>query len=304
MRSDYSRAEKKQIDERLASYVRSTYHAKTLGRWETSDFYDVSRPLRIDLETSDAGIGSISDDEVSVMLPLAELFERLPDFLRNPDGAEHKRAGASAARTLDYVYGDAHAHELRYKIAAPHGFAPDPPPPDETVTLGPARYTAAYRIENDGTLSATFRFDSGKPRFSPAELTAFLAAMKTLGDRHLPSVTFHQTGEADLTAGRVREALAELSAARHAAPRRGAARLSDARAYLDAGLGAAAREQARRAVALDPKSSRAERTLGWVLEHDLVGRRLKPGADPRGPRRPTARRWPSTPTIRWRAPRW
>lgn len=282
IRADYSRAEKKQIEERLAGYLRSTYHAKTLGRWETSDFYDVSRPLRIDLETSDAGIGSISDDEVTVMLPLAELFERLPDFLRNPDGGEHKRAGGAATRTLDYVYGDPHVHELRYKVAAPHGFAPDPPPGEETVTLGPARYTAAYRIERDGTLSATFRFDSGKPRFSPAELAAFLAAMKTLGDRHLPSVTFHQTGEAELTAGRVREALAEFRRLDAQHPHEALHACQIARAYLDAGLGAAAREQARRAVALDPKSSRAERTLGWVLEHDLVGRRLKPGADPKG----------------------
>ena len=85
MRADYSRVEKKEIEERLAGYVRSTYRAKTLGRWQTSDFYDVGRPLRIELATEDAGIGSISDDKVSVVLPVAELFERLPEFLRSPD---------------------------------------------------------------------------------------------------------------------------------------------------------------------------------------------------------------------------
>ncbi|HVV49634.1 MAG TPA: hypothetical protein VHO06_08245, partial [Polyangia bacterium] len=279
---DYGRAERKQIEERLAAYVRSTYHAKTLARWETGDFLDVSRPLRIDLETADAGIGSLSDDSITVVLPLAELFERLPEFLRNPDGAEHKRPEASAARALDYVYGDPHAHELAYTIAAPHGFAADPPPADETLTLGPARYSAAYRIARDGSLSATFRFDSGKPRYTPAELTAFLAGMKTLGDRRLPTVTFHQTGEVALAAGRVREALAEFRRLDALHPQSALHACQIARAYLEAGLGAAARAEARRAVALDPRSSRAERTLGWVLEHDLVGRRLKPGADPPG----------------------
>ena len=158
-----------------ASYVRSTYRAKTLARWQTSDFYDVGRPLRIELETADAGIGSITDEKVSVSLPLAELFERLPEFLRNPDGAAHKRPAASAARTVDYVYErracaraalqDRRAARLRARSA---------PRRRDDLTLGPARYTAAYRIERDGTVSATFRFDSGKPRFSPAELTAFL----------------------------------------------------------------------------------------------------------------------------------
>ncbi len=50
---------------------------------------------------------------------------------------------------------------------APHGFLPDALPPSETITLGPARYTTGYRVEPDGTVRATFRFDSGKARFSP-----------------------------------------------------------------------------------------------------------------------------------------
>jgi tetratricopeptide (TPR) repeat protein len=282
MRADYARAERKQIEERLGGYVRATYKAKTLARWQTSDFYDVAHPLRIELETADAGIGTVTDDTVTVVLPLSELFERLPDFLRDPEGAAHKRAAASAVRTLDYVYEDPHVHELRYKIIAPHGYAPDPLPADETVSLGPARYSAGYHVERDGIVSATFRFDSGKPRLTPAELTAFLGAMKKVGDSRLPSVTFHQAGEAALAAGRVREALAEFRHLDSQHPHQALHASQIARAYLEAGLGAAAREEARRAVTFDPRSSRAQRTLGWVLESDLVGRRLKPGSDPKG----------------------
>jgi tetratricopeptide (TPR) repeat protein len=282
MRADYARADRKQIEERLGGYVRSTYKARTLARWRTSDFYDVSHPLRIELETADAGVGTVTDDAVRVTLPLAELFERLPEFLRNPDGAAHKRPAASAPRTFDYVYQDPHAHELRYKIIAPHGFAPDPLPADESISLGPARYSASYRSERDGTVSATFRFDSGKPRFTPAELTAFLAAMKKVGESRVPSVTFHQIGEAALAAGRVREALAEFGRLDSQHPHEALHACQIARAYLEAGLGAAAREEARRAVTFAPKSSRAQRTLGWVLESDLVGRRFKPGSDPKG----------------------
>ena len=282
MRADYARAERKQIEERLGGYVRSIYKAKTMARWQTTDFYDVGRPLRIELETADAGIGTITDETVTVTLPLSELFERLPELLRDADGAAHKRPAASATRTVDYVYDDPYAHELRYKVAAPHGFAPDPLPVDETISLGPARYSAGYHAEPDGTVRATFRFDSGKPRLTPTELTAFLGAMKKLGESRVPSVTFHQVGEADLAAGRVREALAAFRRLDAQHPHEALHACQIARAYLEAGLGAAAREEARRAVTFDPKSSRAQRTLGWVLESDLVGRRLKPGSDRKG----------------------
>ena len=265
--------------------MRATYRAKTLARWQTSGFYDVGRPLRIELETADAGIGTITDESVSVQLPLAELFERLPEFLRSPDGAEHKRPAASAPRTVDYVYEDAHAHELTYQIAAPHGFLPDPLPPSETITLGPARYTTGYRVEPDGTVSATFRFDSGKARFSPAELTAFLTAMKTLGDRRLPSVTFHQVGEAALAAGRVREALAEFRRLDTQHPRDELRTpVEIARAYLeDHGLGAGGARAGAAAPSPSTPSRRARsgRSAGcWSTIWWAGG--SKPGADPKG----------------------
>ena len=106
--------------------------------------------------------------------------------------------------------------------------------------------------------------------------------MKKVGESRLPSLTFHQIGEAALAAGRVRDALAEFRRLDSQHPHEALHACQIARAYLEAGLGAAAREEARRAVTFDPKSSRAQRTLGWVLESDLVGRRLKPGSDPKG----------------------
>ncbi len=264
MRADYARAERKQIEERLGSYVRSTYKAKTLARWQTSDFYDVGRPLRIELETADAGIGTITDETVTVTLPLSELFERLPEFLRDADGAAHKRPATSAVRTVDYVYDDPHAHELRYKIAAPHGFAPDPLPADETVSLGPARYSAAYHLERDATVSATFRFDSGKPRFTPAELTSFLGAMKKLGESRLPTVTFHQIGEAASGGGARSRSAGGVQASRRPASARGAARLSD-RARLPGGRpgsGGARGGAPRRHVRSQVVARRADARLG------------------------------------------
>ena len=48
---------------------------------------------------------------------------------------------------------------------------------------------------------------------------------------------------------------------------------------MQAGMGEAARAEARQAVKLDPNSALAERTLADILKHDLVGRDLRPGTD-------------------------
>ena len=55
-----------------------------------------------------------------------------------------------------------------------------------------------------------------------------------------------------------------------------------ARALLAGGMGEAAREEARRAVQLEPRLAPAWRHLGWVLQHDELGRRFGPGFDRAG----------------------
>jgi tetratricopeptide (TPR) repeat protein len=52
-----------------------------------------------------------------------------------------------------------------------------------------------------------------------------------------------------------------------------------ANVLLEAGMGGAARDEARLAVKLDPTSALAERTLADILKHDLVGRNLRAGSD-------------------------
>jgi len=50
-------------------------------------------------------------------------------------------------------------------------------------------------------------------------------------------------------------------------------------ALLKAGLGEQSREEARHAIELEPQSPLAHRNRGWILQHDLIGRRLKKGFD-------------------------
>jgi Flp pilus assembly protein TadD, contains TPR repeats len=65
-------------------------------------------------------------------------------------------------------------------------------------------------------------------------------------------------------------------------PKEALHRIQLARALLSAGLAENARTVARQATALEPNSAQAYSTLAWILEHDLIGRRLKKGYDLQG----------------------
>jgi hypothetical protein len=93
-------------------------------------------------------------------------------------------------------------------------------------------------------------------------------------ERLAPTLSVRQVGEAALDAGRLREAITELDRLHAAHPDAPEPACQLARAYLEAGLGAAARAVLRQAAATFPRSVRVQRTLGWALEHDLFGRLL------------------------------
>jgi len=284
MRAGYAHADRKMITRQLETHVRGTYEASTLGPWSYSDVYAVDRPFHVDLETTDAKNATVTDDAAAVMLPLAGLIEFLPEPLRTSD-TSLTRLGPDGTRSVDYILPEPFVYELRYRVTPPHGFTLDSPPGDETMSLGPARFSARYRAEKTGELSAEFTFDTGKGRFTPAELEAFTAAMKKLLESPTPTVTFHQLAAAAAKAGNVRLALAEARRLDHDHPGTALHASQLAELYLQAGLGSAARAEAGRAAALDPRSARAQRAVGWVLEHDLLGRRFGEGSDVAGAER-------------------
>jgi len=84
--------------------------------------------------------------------------------------------------------------------------------------------------------------------------------------------------------GKFREGLAELDRLVAANPSSGLHRARRAQALIYVGDGDAARREARKAVEVDPKNPDAYVALGWVLTHDITGRRWTPGHDHAGAR--------------------
>jgi len=279
-RAHYGVSDRKKVEETLGAYAKSQYDARALTRFEHGDPNDLGRPFVLDLEAAGSKMGVIEEDGARVFLRVGALFDRLPDSLRPADEDDRRRAAEAAApRRADFVIDEPYVYEIRYHVVPPHGFEADTPPADETRAVGTGKLSFAYAVGKAGAVDATIRYETGKARLNPAELGELRAALKKVYESDEPVVGFRQRGQAHLGAGRVREALAEFRRLDAEHPAQALHATQIALALLRAGLGDEARRQARAACAASPGAPLAHRTLGWILEHDLMGRRFKRGAD-------------------------
>jgi len=274
MRAYYTAIPADKLRENLASYMKNEYQAEELTKMEFSNPKDLSQPFRLRLEADKVSRGVTDLGEAAVALFPRDLLGRLPDELV-PDEED----ADMAPRQAEYVFTQPFQTEVRYRIVPPAGFVPLPLPAKRERRLGPALLTESYAAGADGVVTATLRFDVGKRRLSAREFDALRAAAGEIEEENATLVSFEQVGESHLTAGRVREALAEFERLAAAQPKKALPRLRVARALLAGGLGEAARQEAERAIRMEPRLALAHRTLGWILQHDALGRRFGPGYD-------------------------
>ena len=138
-------------------------------------------------------------------------------------------------------------------------------------------------MSGDDVIVATFRLDTGPGRFTAEEVEDLRQAIAELAkDENSPwevRIGLENVAARHMAAGRVAEALAQARSdlARYADRADQHAHYS--RLLLKAGLGEAARAEARRAVELAPHSAAAYANLARTLTYDLLGRHFRPGMD-------------------------
>jgi transglutaminase-like putative cysteine protease len=288
LRALYAAQDGPALRQAFKTYATAAYLAADLAAVEHSPPADLSTPLRLRLDIKDARRGFTDERSAAVGLNPAALLSHLPDEITG--GAAAVAGAGNAGKELekpeprrgDYVFSRPMMVEVRYRLVPPAGYAPQPLPAARARRFGPATLSETYSAGDHGVVLATFRLDTGKRRISPAELEALRAGVRVALQEKTTLLTFDQVGEAHLAAGRVREALAEFQREEAQAPRQALPLARGARALLAGGMGEAAREEARRALRLDPKSAPASRALGWTLEHDELGRRFGAGFDRAG----------------------
>ena len=232
-------------------------------------------PITVRVEADESGAVVTLDDEADVPVTPDAVFQPILSLVaRGEDGSE------PTERKQDLVLPLAYRWEVRYRIFVPEGFRPRALPQGSTERFGPASYVQRYEKEKDGTVTASFAFDTGSRRIPAADATRLARrATEASGGRRGPRVQLERTAAALLASGQVNEALAELARLRAAQPRDPAHPLHLAITLLELGFGDAAAAAAREGIALEPRRAWSHRVLGFVLEHDAVGRLHGPGFD-------------------------
>ena len=277
LRAFYISEDPEALREAVSEYMRKTYLAKDLAAYDHANPLDLSHPFRLRFETRDTKRAVTDEKGAAVAILPAALLDQLPDEL-----TAQERDKPGLPRVADYYFGRPFTAEAIYRIVPPPGFAPHPLPANRVRHLGPATLSEEYAAGAGGMVTATLRLASGKRRISPGEFEQLRAAVHELAAAKPVVLQFAQVGEEDLAAGRVREAITEFQREATAAPKHALPHCRLARALLAGGMGEAARQEADRAVRLQPRSAAAQRTLAWVLQHDTLGRRFGAGFDRAG----------------------
>jgi tetratricopeptide (TPR) repeat protein len=257
----------------LTQYVKSNYFSDDAPKIEIAPVSDLSKPFRLRLEMTNTRRGFTDTNTAVLAVPLADLVAKLPPiFSEEPKDTDKPRQE-------DFLLPQAFVAEWRYHVVAPPGFRPAALPQAGKQELGPAVLAKTFTIAPDGAVDATFRFDTVKRRLTPAELDSMRKAVREVRAGQATLIQFEQIGQALLAAGDVKGALAEFRKLVQLHPREELHHVQIANALLAAGAGMQARTEARAATGLDPRSVEAFASVGWISQHDAVGRRFKPGCD-------------------------
>jgi len=280
-RRDFASIDAKERRDRLENYAKRTYLADALGTLEAADPHDLSAPFRLRIESLRAERGQTRAGVAVVAVFTVRLVQDMPWVLLVNEDNKNERAPRTK-RVHDFRFPAPFSFELRYRIQPPPGYAPRPLPPSDSVALGTAKITREYVARHDGGVDATFRLDSGPRRITAAQFEELRIAIQGLGEEKPQLIVFDETGRKLQNAGDIRGAIAEFRRLSALHPNEALHHAEIAEALLAGGIGGAARKEAKRAVEIDPKSSRAHLTAGLVLSSDLLGRPFRKGFDRRG----------------------
>jgi transglutaminase-like putative cysteine protease/Flp pilus assembly protein TadD len=288
LRAFYAQQDEAALKNAMKEYAASYYLAEDVAALEHSKATDLATPLRMRVEFKNARRGFTDARNAAVGISPAALLSRLPEeIVGDGDEKSGDKDGARNGddrepRQADYVFSRPLQVEVRYRVVPPAGYVPQPLPAARVRRFGTVTLTEAYAAGADNVVTASFRLDTGKRRISAQEFEAVRKGAREALQEKTTLLMFDQVGEAHLGAGRVREALEELQRLAALSPKQALPRSRVARALLAGGMGEAARREARLAVQLEPKLAPAWRDLGWILQHDDLGRRFGHGFDRAG----------------------
>ena len=279
----YVSSDRKSYRESMEQYATQYYAAKELKTVDASDPRDLGKPFVLKIEVSEAGRGTTAGGEAAVGIFTTGLLGEMPQAIRFGDEDEDdpnapKTSKKKHKRMHDFVFVP-YVKEWNYRIVPPPGYAARTLPQNETSKLGSATLTKEFSTDKEGNVIALLRFDSGKRRLSPTEFEATRKALREAGEQKAILIGFDQVGQAKLNTGDVGGALAEFRKLVNLHQKEARHHVEIARALLAGGMAEAAREEVKKAIEIEPEYAGAYAAKGWILQHDLFGRRFRKGFD-------------------------
>jgi len=273
--------DKKHYREQMETYAKAQYAAEKFKGVETTDPRDLSKPFKVTVSVAEAQRGTTADVDAVVAVFPQHLFQMLPYALQyaSDDDDESTAAKKPKKRTRDFVFTNPYVKEWRYRVVPPAGFVARTLPQNETKQIGTMSMTTEFATLPDGAISATLRFDSGKRRITAAEFEETRKAAAAFNKTPTLFLGFDSIGWSKLQTGDIGAALAEFRRLAALHPKEARHHVQIARAYLGGGMGEAARDEIKRAIAMDAKYAPAQRIYGMILQHDLLGREFRKGFD-------------------------
>ena len=289
LRENYASQSVKELRKAWREFFKDDYHTQSLAKLEYSAPLELSKPFRVAAETGDARIGQYQDTDATISLVPEPLFDRLPGWFKgldtDADGDDGHRTGQPepGERRTTMLLPEPHVRQLQFRVTPPPGFVPRKLPENSVQQFGPATISQTFERTDENVLVATFRIDTGPGTFTAAEANALRQGISELsGGDTTPwelKIGLEHVAAKRLAAGRVKEALAEYGRLLRKHADKAELHQRYAQALLKAGLGEAARDEARRAVDLAPKSAAAHAALARILTYDLLGRHFCSGMD-------------------------
>ncbi len=280
-RAFYADKPDKEMRDNLTGYVKSQYVAEKLTTLDRSDPADLTKQFELTIACDKAKRGYTDLNSATAAIRVEFLFQHLPDSFKQKDDpdAKKKEEKPEPPRTQDWELEEPFTAEWRYRIVPPAGFIPKELPKDQKISIGPSLLTEEFLTDKEGVVLAHLTFDSVKRRFTAAEVKEMGNKITEIAEGSAILVNFEPQGEAFLHDGKLKEALEAYRGLIALHPNEAVHHLQVATVLLQAGMGEAARAEAREAVKLDPNSALAEKVLAVILKHDLVGRPMRAGSD-------------------------
>lgn len=278
----YADLASKNTKDDLSDYFKNEYAAEKLEHLDRSDPKDFSKPFTLTLSGSKARRGYTDLRDAVLYIPFDDLFAVIPKDLKTREATAKENSTAThpkKTREVDYELAGPFLTEWHYIIKPPEGFEPGSLPKDADTVLGPVKFTQRYTVADGGVVEATLRAELARQRLTPAEQDALRDSLATLLGGDSIKIKFELTAHVLANQGRARESFQAYRDLVKRRPKDAVSHLRRAQALLDAGMGEAARAEARQATKLDPHLALAQERLAVILEHDLLGRSERPGAD-------------------------